>query len=478
MLLWAAAGLLAAGLFLAVIPGNPPGSYRDESSISYNAYTVSQTGRDQYGAVTPLFFRSFGDYKSPAYVYLLAGVFRVAGPSIEAARLLSAVLGLLAVVALGLLATRITGRTEVGALTVVLAALTAWLFEVTRLVFEVAALPVVIVLFLHALWSGRERCAWRNALAIGGTLGLMTYTYAAGRGLAPLFALGLLFFARAWGWRGLARAWLVYVVTLVPLAVYAYRHPGALSARLGVTTYVHAGLSAHDIIGTFVFNYLHDVDPWAWVVHGDPEVRQHVHGSGGSLLLAVVVLAIGGIIEAARRRRAEPWWWFAAFALVVSPVPGSITFDRMHTLRMVALPILLLVFSALALAFLLERPGWTGRPLVAAAVVAAVVQGALFQWQFRSRGSDRVEAYEATYERVLDHALARRGPVHVLLGDHTYADALWYGVLQHVSDRIVVVPDGEEPPAGTTVVGRDSWCAACTARAFAHEGQFVAYAQP
>ena len=77
----AVAAVIAAGLFLAVVPGNPPGSYRDESSLAYNAYTISQSAKDEYGAVLPLFFRSFGDYKSPTYTYLLAGVFRVVGPS-------------------------------------------------------------------------------------------------------------------------------------------------------------------------------------------------------------------------------------------------------------------------------------------------------------------------------------------------------------------------------------------------------------
>src|SRR5438093_11523230 len=100
-LAWVAAAVAAAGLFLAVVPGNPPGFYEDEAAISYNAWSIEQTGHDEYGATMPLFFRSFDDYKSPVYPYLLAGVFRIVGPSIEAARVLSAVLGLLAVLGLG-----------------------------------------------------------------------------------------------------------------------------------------------------------------------------------------------------------------------------------------------------------------------------------------------------------------------------------------------------------------------------------------
>lgn len=465
------AAVAAAGVFLAVVPGNPPGSYRDESSIAYNAYTIAQHGRDEYGATMPLFFRSFGDYKSPTYTYLLAAVFRVAGPSIEAARALSAVLGLLAVLGLGLVAARAVGSREVGAIVVLLAALTPWLFEVTRLVFEVALLPLAIVLFLLALQRAQS-VRKRNAAELGLALGLVTYTYPAGRLLAPMFAVGLVLFLGRWRWQGLLRVWGVYVLTLVPLLVYSLRHPGALSSRFGVTTYVTPGTSAGGVVHEGVVNYLRDVSPWGWVVHGDPNERHHVHGLGGSLLLVVIVLAAAGIAVAVRRHRSDPWWRFVVFGLLVSPIPGTLTIDRMHSLRMVAFPIFLLLLAALTLCALLEEHGRLGRAAVAALVVLAVLQGALFQWQFRREGPHRGVVFEAAYPHVLDRALARRGRVYVFQDDHTYADALWYGVLRGESRRIVRLP-APPPPAGGTVVASDDRCSGCPL--LAHEGRFFAY---
>src|SRR6185369_12841816 len=112
--LWSLLLLIALAVivvYFARLESNPPGYYIDESSISYNAYTISQTGVDEFGARWPLYFRSFGDYKNPVHIYLLAGIYRVTGPSILAARVLSAVCGVLAALALGLLAARITERT-------------------------------------------------------------------------------------------------------------------------------------------------------------------------------------------------------------------------------------------------------------------------------------------------------------------------------------------------------------------------------
>src|SRR5689334_2458739 len=106
LLLALAACAFAFALYAWDVPRNPPGFYIDESSIAYNALTISRAGADEYGESFPLYFRAFGDYKNPVYVYALASLFRVTGPSVTAARLLSAWLGALAALLLGLLAAR------------------------------------------------------------------------------------------------------------------------------------------------------------------------------------------------------------------------------------------------------------------------------------------------------------------------------------------------------------------------------------
>src|SRR3954451_5299397 len=99
----AAIALIAAALFFVRITRNPPGFYIDESSIAYNAHTIAQTGADENGARWPLYFRAFGDYKNPVYIYALAALFRFTGPSMLGARALSATFILLAALTFGLL---------------------------------------------------------------------------------------------------------------------------------------------------------------------------------------------------------------------------------------------------------------------------------------------------------------------------------------------------------------------------------------
>src|SRR5258705_878263 len=197
-----AVSLLVCFVYFATVSRNSPGFFVDEASIAYNAHTISQNGVDEYGQTLPLYFRAFGEYKNPVYIYVLAAVFRLTGPSVFAARVLSAVLGLAAAILLALLAARITRRRWTGLLIFIVALLTPWLFEISRLVFEVSIFPALLSGFLLLLYeaSRRKEWSWRFAAGLGVLLGLLTYTYSIGRLLAPLFALGLAFFITRRRW--------------------------------------------------------------------------------------------------------------------------------------------------------------------------------------------------------------------------------------------------------------------------------------
>src|SRR6185369_1058928 len=155
-------GLILFGALIqfAALRTNPPGFFLDESSIAYNAHTISQTGRDEHGEEWPLFFRAFGEFKNPVYIYLLAGVFRLTGPGIVAARGLSATLGLLTIILLGLLAFQITRERITSVLFSLLVLFTPWTFELSRLVLEVAIYPFAVALFLLAVWKAARKATW------------------------------------------------------------------------------------------------------------------------------------------------------------------------------------------------------------------------------------------------------------------------------------------------------------------------------
>lgn len=476
--------LLAISLPVAIVyfydvPKNPVGFFVDEASIAYNAHTIAQSGTDEYGYTFPLYFRAFGEYKSPVYIYVLSAVFWFTGPSVLVARMLSAVAGLAAAVLLGILAAQLARRRLVGVIVFLAAALTPWLFEVSRLVFEVALLPVILGLFLLLLQRAAkpEQWSWLIAAGLGGLLGLMTYTYSVGRLLALLFALGLAFFFTRQRWRKVVLTWIVFGLTLLPLGVFTLRHPGALGERFKFVTYVKPGDSHSQIAIRFVKNYAENFSPRRWLAYGDPEPRHHLPGMG-SLLIGVVALAGLGLLVVLMRYRRDAWWRFIIYGLFVSPIPAALTLDYFHTLRLIALPCFLLVLTVPAIEFLLEegeQRRLARRVALTALLLMVLLQGAIFQWRFH-RALPREDAFDSYYQQLLAKALARpERPIYLF--DKTpaaYLYAYWYATLWGVSvDNFQRLPPGESPPPGAVVIGHELPCKDC--EVIIERGQFQVY---
>ncbi len=89
--------ILAAFLRFHDISKVPVSLYWDEVASTYNAYSIAKTGKDEYGTPTPLLFKSFLDYKTPANVYLTAISTQIFGLNEFSARFSSAFLGTLTV---------------------------------------------------------------------------------------------------------------------------------------------------------------------------------------------------------------------------------------------------------------------------------------------------------------------------------------------------------------------------------------------
>jgi hypothetical protein len=467
----AATALVLLGIalyFVAVGPAPPPGFIRDEASISYNAQTLSQNLHDQNGGVAPLYIKSFGDYKSPLFVYLLAGVFRITGPGKSAALATAGVAVLAAVLLLGLLAWRRTRSLLVTGSTVVLAGLTPWLYELGRTAYDTTIEPLLIVLVLVVLdWAYRStRRPVVRAIPLGVALAGLSYSYAAGRLLSPLWAVALIVFAGRGRWRWLLSTWAVYVLFMLPLVVYSFVHTGALSARYESTTFIHHGMSAGTIVGDFLSNYAHDVNLWHWLTSGDPTPYIHVAGAP-QLFAATVVLAAVGVIAIARRHRRDLFWRFVLVALVLSPVPAALTEDRFASLRLLPLPILLTALAIPGVEALRQASLREWAPRFVAAALALVLGAQLWQWadNYDANNGGRALLFESGVPALLQRAFGSDRTVYIDHDDvYAQTHALWYATTHGIStDRVSILPDGGAPAGGSMVFGRLQPCDyACT----------------
>ena len=456
----------------AALRTNPPGFFLDESSVAYNAYTISQTGHDEHGQGWPLFFRAFGEFKNPVYIYLLAGVFRLTGPGTLSARALSATLGLLTVLLLGLLAIRITQSQSTGLLFSLLILLTPWMFEISRLVLEVALYPLALALFLLAVWDASRKPDWSGTqiCTLAATLALLTYSYSIGRLFAPLLALGLVVFVNRRRLLGLVLTWIAFAFTLIPLFMFQARNPGALTGRFQYLTYLRPESTFLQIAREFTRHFFANLNPWRLFVSEASMTNELVHVFGPPAMLTITaVLVVISLVLLFKQPKIDPWWRFMFYGLVASVVPASLTTDNFHMLRLAPFAVFLLVLTVPALQWL-TRPDlpWKRTALIAT-VVAICAQGLFFQWQYHAStmAPYRLHTFDADYPAlILPRALNAAGSEPVYLADNparpAYVQALWYATLWKIPlSKFVSLGFDKPAPEGAAVITTEERCPRC-----------------
>ena len=496
------AGLLVLGfiIYTANISINPPAFYLDESGLAYNAYLVSKTGAGEFGPRFPLYFQlytgNYTQYSNPTQIYLLALVFKLFGPGILISRLLAAASVYAACWLFGLLAARVSGRRVIGVIVGLTALLTPWLFEVGRLVLETFFYPMALVLFLWAVWRAhkKSRWAWRDCLLLALTLALLTYTYTIGRLLAPLLALGLISFIISWQRLfGVIKTWCLFAVTCLPILVFRWRNPG-LTTRFYLISYIKPQSTWGEILSAFAHRYLEDIGPYLLLVKGDANQRHHLPDALGSFYFAIFILALIGIFIVLAKYRRDAWWRFILYGLVVSVVPGALTVDVFHTLRMVTYPMFLLLLTVPALEWLLgvTQPAeeaaaietnsadfWplARRGLLAILLLTALGEAAYFHRQYQLLGDRRGYIFDAAYKQAYDQAVAQpKRPIYLVdnYWGPAYMHSFWYATLEGRStDEFVHQEYGVRPPPGSIVISTEQTCADC--EMINHNGDYLLY---
>lgn len=158
-------GIFLIGLLLRLYKlGDIPNSLDwDEVSQGYNAYSILQTGKDEYGKTFPFTIRSFNDYKTPAYTYISIPFIKLFGLISFGERLPSAVAGIVSIFLVYLLIAEIfykhQWRSQFSLLGMFFFAVSPWSIQFSRAAFD-ANVGVLFVLagtvfFLHGVRTNK-----------------------------------------------------------------------------------------------------------------------------------------------------------------------------------------------------------------------------------------------------------------------------------------------------------------------------------
>ena len=133
----------------------PPSLDWDEVSLAYNAQSLLQTGKDEFGHSWPLSIQSFNDYKPPVYTYLLIPVLKIFGKTEFAVRFPSALAGVLTVLITYFLVKELFyhskhfNHSAIPLLSSFLLAISPWHLQFSRIAFEANA---GLFFFIAGMW--------------------------------------------------------------------------------------------------------------------------------------------------------------------------------------------------------------------------------------------------------------------------------------------------------------------------------------
>lgn len=185
--------MLLLGGFLRIynLSFSPPSLNWDEVAWGYNAFSIGQTLKDEYGKTMPIFTRSFDEYKSTLPLYLMIPTIKIFGLNEVGVRLPSALLGTISILLIYLLVLEIFRNEKIAILSSFVYSIEPWAVHFSRVYHD--ANIATFFLLLGLLLFLKSKIEQKYLLFSVIFFMLSMYTYNSNKILVPLFMTMLYF---------------------------------------------------------------------------------------------------------------------------------------------------------------------------------------------------------------------------------------------------------------------------------------------
>lgn len=323
----------------------PFGLNIDEASMGYNAYSLSQTGKDRYGQAFPLIFRSFGSFQTPLYTYFTVPVVLIFGANIFAVHLVSGLSGFIVVCATFLISyIGLKQNFKLAILITVVIGFTPWSIFFTRFGTEASlGLALFVLSVAFSILSLNKIYLF---VPTSFFLGIATHAYYSERIISIIFFTGFvfLFFKNLLGYKKwLILGIIVFIITLLPHMVIS--GSGAFTRRLeqvnyfSQETFLQQGENLRYLpLGRVIYiarefssQYTAYFSPRNLFFDADPQGARSIPDLSVFYSWMIVPFFIG--IYYFFKNRSLPLNKILIFVILISPIPAALTRDPFYTLR-------------------------------------------------------------------------------------------------------------------------------------------------
>lgn len=336
--------LLAIALRFYKLDQIPPSLSWDEASFSYNAYTIANWGKDEWGRALPLSFESFGEYKNPVDIYISAPFIKIFGLNEYATRAPAALFGVLNVILIYFLAKTLFKNKTLALLASFFLAISPYSLQFSRhhheLNIAIFFFLLGLILFYRAI---RKKAWWFPVAIVSFCLSVLTYHAAklivplAGMGLAIIYYKDLI---------KIKKQVLVGVLPLVVLGIIFF----ADKNLTGVARFKQTSVKDEQIYSTFIYKKTHnrrlgriEIILRQYPLHfsykylfasGDANPRHSIQTVGSFYKSDLPLLLLGFIYliyMVVKRKSKESL--FILFWILIAPLPSAMSAEAPHAAR-------------------------------------------------------------------------------------------------------------------------------------------------
>ena len=466
--------LVALAFRLYGLNQTPPSLNWDEASHAYNAFSLLQTGRDEWGQKLPLIFRAFGDYKLPVYIYLTTIPVHFLGMTPLAVRLVSILAGTLAIPLIYFLTLEFFPRKRLHIfkkrlpLCLVAAGLLTfmpWHFFLSRPALEAnLALTFIIaaILYLH---KGLKKPGFYFLSAL--FFGLSLHTYNSARVFVPLILLAFFFIYRRrlkFNWQHLLPVILLGLF-VAPVAYQFFTGSGtARYSKLAILSPAHVfeigEARTNSILPPFfarlihnrpvffvsqlIKNYLSYFSLGFLTQTNGPQAQFAVPGEHLLTISGYALAAIGlyYLITSFKQKKSR----FLLAWLLLAPVAASLTSDPPQAIRpLIMIPVLVLLM-VLALKKLLSSTLNSRQKTVSLGIILLVYISCFasyFNNYFNNYRLQYSQSWQYGYSQLYQYLGERDHNVDKIFVTKRYGEPHIFYALHHQTNPVKLWPGSE-----------------------------------
>lgn len=344
-------------LFINIYKQNLNCLTTDEAAFGYNAYSILKTGKDEYGSLLPLRFKSFGDYKMPLYSYLSVPFVALGGLNETTTRSLNTVVALLFPFIIYLLSYQLFKNKNISLLTAFLLALSPGLQTIGRQAHESYVttffLTTTILLFLKFLE--------KNSVKFFSFFTLSLFIFSLGYQFSRLWiifiAIGCIFFVLK---KMISKKFIlpliaVFIILFIPDIIVRPARVGNLlffkNIGLGLQTAELRSEGGGRIlynkatvgIKNLIFNHVSYLSPQFLVIRGDENYRFGYEGISSITLIEYLFIFVGLFYLFKEKQKFRN---VLLLVLLFAPLAGSLAWAGFSISRTLPLIIITSIISA------------------------------------------------------------------------------------------------------------------------------------